>query len=225
MAVVKITKELINDVRKSIERLYKPKLDGLRAPQFAKITVELLLKMWAPSLRIIPDGWMPYRGGVDVKVYAGGEYPAAYTDSYNLKPKQMLPFMVASNIVGLSGVRYEGATMGDPDVVFNTSSIDGQNHPLWDVARDIDRHHELCSAVIKERDKSIDAVGKLLGSVTTLAPALRAYPALWDLLPQYTKDKHTEVVVRSSGKAATVADVDLTQVTSILTTNKMMGNK
>lgn len=65
----------------------------------------------------------------------------------------------------------------------------------------------------------IDGVDKLMGTYSTLAPALKAFPALWDLLDEDAKDRHKKIVERKSKTAE--LDVDLNSMTAAVTLNKL----
>jgi hypothetical protein len=51
-----------------------------------------------------------------------------------------------------------------------------------------------------------------------LAPALKAWPALWELIPDDVKEKHREVKERSKGGID--LDVDLNKLTAVSTAAK-----
>jgi hypothetical protein len=77
------------------------------------------------------------------------------------------------------------------------------------------------SQMISENERNfVDGITKVLDAYTTLAPALKALPALWDLLPDDTKDKHKEVVERKKTKAEDI-DIDFGSITSTIIANKL----
>jgi hypothetical protein len=57
----------------------------------------------------------------------------------------------------------------------------------------------------KQRDTAVKQIDMLLNKYSTLSPALKEFPALWDLLPEATRDKHKEVVEKKS-KRETVSE-------------------
>jgi hypothetical protein len=74
-------------------------------------------------------------------------------------------------------------------------------------------------AVVR-RDTFVDGVQKVMQTYSTLAPALKAWPALWDLLPDETKDKHREVKERVK-KEIDCSLVDLNSLTAAVTLSKI----
>jgi len=68
--------------------------------------------------------------------------------------------------------------------------------------------------------KFLDGVDKLTQTYTTLAPALKAWPALWDLLDDDVKERHKKVVERGT-KDVGELDVDLNDMTAAVTFSKL----
>lgn len=50
----------------------------------------------------------------------------------------------------------------------------------------------------QQRETALRQIDMLLSKYSTLSPALKEFPALWDLLPEATRDKHKEVVEKKS---------------------------
>lgn len=77
------------------------------------------------------------------------------------------------------------------------------------------------SQMISQNEKNfVGGITKVLDAYTTLAPALKALPALWDLLPDDTKNKHKEVVERKKTKAEDI-DIDFGSIASTIIANKL----
>ena len=68
--------------------------------------------------------------------------------------------------------------------------------------------------------KFLDGVDKLTQTYTTLAPALKAWPALWDLLDDDVKERHKKVVERGTKEVGEL-DVDLNDMTAAVTFSKL----
>ena len=67
--------------------------------------------------------------------------------------------------------------------------------------------------------KFVEGINKLMNTYSTLAPALKAFPALWDLVPEEAKERHKKIVERK--KAEVELDVDLNSMTAAVTLNKL----
>jgi hypothetical protein len=75
-----------------------------------------------------------------------------------------------------------------------------------------------------KREEFIGMVNKIIESHVTLAPALKTWPALWELLPDETKEKHKEIKERKSrDKTEELEDVDLGKLTAAVTVHKLRG--
>ena len=101
------------------------------------------------------------------------------------------------------------------------------------LALDFDNVHEVSDlhTAVAERDKRVaeikaqqieftEVVKAVLDAHSTLAPALRAWPPLWELLDEKTKARHKEVVTRAKAEKP-VIDVDLSAATSIVAMKRM----
>lgn len=71
----------------------------------------------------------------------------------------------------------------------------------------------------KRKEEFVAEVGKVLGAYSTLAPALKAWPPLWDLVPEGTRDTHRLIVERE--KKEVVLDVNLDRLTAMTTAAKL----
>jgi len=65
----------------------------------------------------------------------------------------------------------------------------------------------------KRKEEFVAEVRKVLGAYSTLAPALKAWPSLWDLVPEGTRDTHRLIVERE--KKEVVLDVNLDKLTAM----------
>lgn len=71
------------------------------------------------------------------------------------------------------------------------------------------------------RDEFRFSIRKILDSYSTLAPALKAWPPLWEFVPEKVKDKHKEVSVKESKREGVSLDVDLSKLTALATATKI----
>ena len=102
----------------------------------------------------------------------------------------------------------------DPDNVF-----DVELHHYFSARREkLDKLHS-------QRDAFVQNVMKVCDSFTTLAPALKAWSPLWDLLPQETKDRHLTVNERKSAAAKSAEllnEIDLSSMTANVVATKLV---
>lgn len=75
-------------------------------------------------------------------------------------------------------------------------------------------------AVEDRRDAFVKQVKTIIEAHATLAPALKMWQPLWDLVPEEYKNKHREVKEREK-KEVSLDGVDLSSLTSIVVANKL----
>lgn len=74
-------------------------------------------------------------------------------------------------------------------------------------------------SITKQRQTEfVDMVYKICNTYSTLAPALKAWPPLWELIPEDVRNKHREITERT--KKETVLDVDIGKLTAMSTAAK-----
>lgn len=66
----------------------------------------------------------------------------------------------------------------------------------------------------------VDGVQKVIDAYVTLAPALKAWPPLWELLPEETKERHKKIVDRPT-RETTEIGADLGTMTAAVTFAKL----
>lgn len=83
---------------------------------------------------------------------------------------------------------------------------------------------ERIKLINKQRDEFVDGVMKVCESFTTLAPALKAWPPLWDLIPQAYKQRHLEVTERKSAadKKEALNEINLGSLTATVVASKLV---
>lgn len=91
---------------------------------------------------------------------------------------------------------------------------------LTDICRN---RTEAIHAAVQRRDEYVNMVKQVINSTATLAPALKMWPPLWDLLNQQVKDKHREVVARTptAKREALSEEVDFDRLTALAAISKM----
>jgi hypothetical protein len=74
--------------------------------------------------------------------------------------------------------------------------------------------------VVRERKTMfVEQVKKIINAHATLAPALKLWQPLWDLIPEDYKERHRKVVERT--KSDTQVDVDLGSLTATVVAHKL----
>jgi len=84
--------------------------------------------------------------------------------------------------------------------------------PEWTALEEVIKEYmQRLHAAVKRKEEYAQAV---IEHHSTLAPALKAWPALWDLVPDDAKTRHREIKDKTKGTAADL-DVDLGKLTAV----------
>lgn len=103
---------------------------------------------------------------------------------------------------------------------YNQFEIELKESELWrDLEVEIEDYNTKLQAARNRKDEFVAMVDKVIESYATLAPALKTWPPLWDLLPESVKDKHRHVEVRGP-KEKVELDVDMDKLTALSTAAK-----
>lgn len=232
MAVVRITDQLKSSIANKVRALYNdrivasqvfpdidtwgPKLYDLAFGQYVAAMEALPRSFFAGGTEFSFRGWINGIAGVSD---TGLDFPM---------PREIIiP-------VGGRGREHmaECGLMTDGNMTFYFNAED----PRWDEFKDVYiKHMNDRKAATNERHAAGVAAIQLLDRFVTLAPALKEWPALWDLLDETTKDTHRKVrepkkpkpkiIVPTADKSAPIPD--MSGVTAILAQNKIMkgGNQ
>ncbi len=103
----------------------------------------------------------------------------------------------------------------------NVSLIVLHSHPqLQAVEEALKKRDALIHSIEQQRNALVNEVDKLLNKHATLSPALREWPALWELLSDDVKEQHKRIVDKT-GKEREDVQVDLSTATAILAINRI----
>ena len=95
-----------------------------------------------------------------------------------------------------------------------------KDHLVWgEFFAEVKSWQDRIKAIQTKRDEFVGQVQKIINAHATLAPALKMWQPLWDLIPEEYKERHRKVVERE--KKETVVDVDLSSMTAAVVANKI----
>jgi|10_taG_2_1085330.scaffolds.fasta_scaffold88000_2 hypothetical protein len=77
------------------------------------------------------------------------------------------------------------------------------------------------NAIKDKRKEFVKGINKITSTYATLSPALKAFPALWDLVPEQYRERHLEIVTRKKGNPQELGDLDVNALTSEVTLSKL----
>ena len=235
MATVRISVALKDAVYGRINRLESEGMDmawkPLSQPDNAFIT-SLLDRLYPAELKAqlhaLPDEFKMRINVLRLRVSANGRFFAYDLDGI---PHDIYMPLKRMDFYPLGYTIYSGANSYSlsPEARLEVLSHDAVPEPIEnDVYADVRKLAETCS------DKALrnmaqfeavrDAVHKVLSAHTTLAPALKVMPTLWELLPDEIKDRHKQITERKKTKETVELDEDvMRKATAALTAVKLSG--
>lgn len=105
----------------------------------------------------------------------------------------------------------------------NQIELDADEPRFAEIYEQAKEYRARVAVIEQQRDAFIESVKQVVNAHATLAPALKMWSALWDLVPQGYKDRHMEVVERTK-KEIVLENVDLNSLTATVTLNKLTGS-
>lgn len=208
MAVVKIGKELREEIIKRAKNIFKAKYVAakkeLEDSKFGDELYDLIMQPYQHHVSQLPaeffsqtDELRVNADSVDVAFKLNGKKPW-FND-------------------GLPENKYAKQTVS----YYNYFLTLKEGNPEFDEYFGKIRFFKEKSQMIGQNEQNfVEGITKVLNAYSTLAPALKALPALWDLLPEETKEKHKEVVERKKTKVEDI-NIDLGSITSTIIANKL----
>lgn len=96
-----------------------------------------------------------------------------------------------------------------------------KDHLAWgELFADVKRWRDGIKAVEEKRDAFVKQVNTIINAHATLAPALKMWQPLWDLVPEEYKNRHREVKEREK-KEVSLEGVDLSSLTAAVVAHKI----
>lgn len=187
MARVVMSDALIKYVREQTKRMYPvpdmPAYSGKWANYVYHILVPQEDADWVAKA---PEGWLLRDTHMRIRLDETDLYHATTLVLPERRPMPHNYDPRKSKLVGYQSIS-------------STSWLTPNKDPIWDpfkadVKADADR---IAQAKAKQEGVANEVVTRL-SAFSSLAPALRDWPALWELLPPWAQEKHREVVVRKA---------------------------
>lgn len=209
MAVVRLNKALRGTIIKNAEMQMRPSIDRANAlipsgSEWGMKAYAIMFQREIPLIEQVPENWFKHRAEIGLK----GLIP---TDHRELQLK--LP----------SPVRWPD-TIAENDFIepaqYGYGSVQVKQHPAWDeLIAAYKVYREAHDAAYKKKEMYVKSVEKIIDTYSTLGPALKAWPPLWDLLPLTAQNEHHRVDAPRQREEKDI-DVDFGTLTSISTAAK-----
>lgn len=209
MATVRLSQSLINDILnnagKTQEKAVVRAIETRPSHDWAeKIYTTLLGEDEVALAEKLPEHWFETVGGI--KLRAIGSLNCNMLEFQFTTPKRW-PRRINNS---LGRLEYGGAS----NIYLHESLVWGELHA------EMSAWSARVTAAQSKKTEFLVSIRKVLDSYSTLAPALKAWPPLWDYLPDAVKSKHKEVSTKEK-KAEAVLDVDLSTLTAMAVAAKI----
>lgn len=207
MATVRFSKELIDrivrEARNKMEPTVKKAVEAKPDNAWGQRIYDNLFADVLPLITQLPAGWV--RTADNIKIEMVGSLRCDMT--FTLAGSQPWP-----NKFPETGLAKKTSPWDD--------SIALKDHLVWgEFFAEVKAYNDRLEAAKQRQREFVESVSKVVNAYSTLAPALKAWPPLWDLIPDDVKDKHREIKEREK-KTAAELDVDLGKLTALSTAAK-----
>lgn len=202
MATVRFSKELIERITEqanakmelAVVKAREPKLDN----SWGQRIYDILFLEAKPLIAQAPAGWLKHTKRIEISEV--GDHYCGMT--FEFATPQPWPYEFIESELARK------RSYGDSIVL--------KDHPVWgEFIAEVTAYRQRIQEAEKRRNEFVEAVKKICNTYSTLAPALKAWPPLWELVPEDVKDKHREIKARE--KKEVVLEVDLGKLTALST--------
>jgi hypothetical protein len=206
MATVRFSKELIERIVKQATAKMHPaivKAQGQKPDNsWGQRIYDTLFLEVQPIIAQLPAGWVKHTKQIQIDRI--GEWQCNMTFEF-AAPQPWPHEFLRSELARKASAYGEGIVL--------------EEHLVWgEFHAEVTAYWQRVAEATKRRDEFVDAVKSICNTYSTLAPALKAWPPLWELIPEDVKSKHREIVARE--KKEVVLDVDIGKLTAMSTAAK-----
>lgn len=225
MATIRFSDKLCDDIRHNAQRIFLTREERLCPPEWSekfRPVVDHYTQTIAGYRGNIPDEFFTMRSSVHVTVFSVDDYRiGTQTRTIDLADGIIVP---ANPIAGDTPLLTElGAVSLRTDYSRLSIQLDDAS-PRWAVlTQEVAAMNARLVELRREGEVFIEGVDKVIKRHTTLAPALKIWPPLWDLLPNETKERHKQITEKRKSPKQVVEEleVDLDAMTGITVAAKL----
>jgi hypothetical protein len=206
MATVRFSKELIERITKQAHAKMEPPVERARKQMpdnsWGQTIYDTLFLEAKHIITQVPAEWFKTVDRIEISEVGGR--PCSLT--FTFATPQPWPYKFAETALAKKESQWR-------------DSIALKDHVVWaDLYAEVRDYYQRVADAAKRRDEFVESVKTICTTYATLAPALKAWPPLWELIPEDVKNKHREVVERE--KKEVKLEVDLGKLTAMSTAAK-----
>jgi hypothetical protein len=215
MATVRFSGQLIDEILSNARKMFDTRLEKVQKnyPEFWGDTIHAtIFQDYIDKINSLPNGLITY--GDEMVLDKIGDVSLGLQLKFS-KPRPMFNKYSDKDFNEL-GIRSNYGWR-------NQLELDANEPRFAEIYEQAKEYRSKVAVVEQQRDAFIESVKQVVNAHATLAPALKMWSALWDLVPQQYKDRHMEVVERTK-KEIVLENVDLNSLTATVTLNKLTGS-
>jgi hypothetical protein len=163
------------------------------------------------KLTDVPAYWFAKQD--NIRIHSIGSTPVSL--SYTLKPTRIWPACMPEKYVG-ELLCHKRSSYSDDLILKDVEAF-------AEFKAEVVAWRNRVQAAQKRQQEFAESVKKVINAYVTLAPALKAWPPLWDLIPDDVKEKHKKIVERERKEVD--LDVDLDRMTALASFSKIRGGE
>lgn len=209
MTTVRFSKELCDRIVQEARSKMQPAVDRAKAAapsnDWGQRIYDTLFSEVIPAVNAVPLDWMNVTKSFSVEKV--GSLNTSL--KFDFHTDKAWPRVFVTN------------PLAAPYTSYQNTRLELSANPAWDeFAAEVQEYMRKVNEAEVRRNEFITMVAKVIQTHSTLAPALKMWPALWDLIPEDVKDRHREVKVRDKTEVAVDESIDLNKLTSMATAAK-----
>jgi hypothetical protein len=202
MATVRFSKDLTDDILKNAEAKMAPLLEkalASRPPQdWSDRIYDVLFGEYRPVLTQLPAWWVGTQKEITIERIGSMSVSLDFTFS------QPMPWPIAM----------PSTPLARKASYYRANELILTDHEAWkELADEVVAYKQRLAAARNQVNEFKTMVKQVIEAYATLAPALKAWPPLWELIPENVKEKHRQVVERE--KKDVKLEVDINKLTAM----------
>jgi hypothetical protein len=216
MATVRFSKEFTDSILGNAKKVFNKRIDEANkfvTDGWGDKLYDIIFAEFIPALNAVPPEFLRMEDNL--------RFDGFLVDDSNLStPNLTLPFTV-KRPMPVDGVPASVKTKAK-----KSSGYHNNEYRLLDIPEFAEFKQVVYEwqtrrrAISQQRDEFVASVAKVINAHATLAPALKMWPPLWDLVDDSYRDRHREIREVSDRKKE-VAEVDLGSLTATVVAHKL----
>ena len=204
MATVRFSKELQDAIVKNAERMFDKQMDAAKGninATWGDRIYQIIHDKYIPAMNALPMCFFTQTDTMKVARINGKDIGGLVCKMTAERP---VPNSLPKDVPAKGRDYYGYELVG---------------HEWEQIEQEIAEYRASIAAVAEKKKAFVESVKKVINAHATLAPALKMWQPLWDLVPEEYKERHRQVVERE--KKEVKVDVDLTALTAQVAFHKM----